>query len=83
MFLLKELDYLRKSAMSQTFDSNLRRSSNSFSPFLPRTQLRILVRAVEMLAVEGIVVYSTCSMNPVEDEAVVSQLLLRAQGTVL
>ena len=45
-----------------------------------RTQLRILVRAVEMLAVGGKVVYSTCSMNPVEDEAVVSQLLLRAQG---
>ena len=35
-----------------------------------------------MLAFGGIVVYSTCSMNPVEDEAVVSQLLLRAQGTV-
>jgi 16S rRNA C967 or C1407 C5-methylase (RsmB/RsmF family) len=33
-----------------------------------------------MLAVGGKVVYSTCSMNPVEDEAVVSQLLLRAQG---
>ena len=83
MFLLKELDCLRKSEMSQTFDSNLTRSSNSFSRFLRRTQLRILVRAVEMLAVEGIVVYSTCSMNPVEDEAVVSQLLLRAQGVSL
>ena len=33
-----------------------------------------------MLAVGGKVVYSTCSMNPVEDEAVVSQLLIRAQG---
>jgi 16S rRNA C967 or C1407 C5-methylase (RsmB/RsmF family) len=33
-----------------------------------------------MLAIGGKVVYSTCSMNPVEDEAVVSQLLLRAQG---
>ncbi|CAB3981634.1 tRNA (cytosine(34)-C(5))-methyltransferase [Paramuricea clavata] len=49
---------------------------------LHKTQLRILVRAVEMLAVGGMVVYSTCSMNPVEDEAVVSQLLLRAQGSV-
>ena len=35
-----------------------------------------------MLAVGGKVVYSTCSMNPVEDEAVVSQLLLRAQGYI-
>ena len=33
-----------------------------------------------MLAVGGKVVYSTCSMNPIEDEAVVSQLLIRAQG---
>lgn len=36
-----------------------------------------------MLAVGGKVVYSTCSMNPVEDEAVVSQLLLRAQGRLV
>ncbi|XP_046842938.1 RNA cytosine C(5)-methyltransferase NSUN2-like isoform X2 [Xenia sp. Carnegie-2017] len=49
---------------------------------LHKTQLRILVRAVEMLAINGIVVYSTCSMNPVEDEAVVSQLLYRAKGSV-
>ncbi|XP_028410148.1 tRNA (cytosine(34)-C(5))-methyltransferase-like [Dendronephthya gigantea] len=49
---------------------------------LHKIQLRILVRAVEMLAIGGRVVYSTCSMNPVEDEAVVSQLLLRTQGSV-
>lgn len=54
-----------------------------YAQFLLRTQLRILVRAVEMLAVGGMVVYSTCSMNPVEDEAVVSQLLLRAQGKLV
>lgn len=33
-------------------------------------QYRIAKRAVELLAVGGRMVYSTCSLNPVEDEAV-------------
>ncbi|KAL9098186.1 MAG: hypothetical protein Q9187_009712, partial [Circinaria calcarea] len=39
---------------------------------LHMTQVRILVRALQMLKVGGRVVYSTCSMNPVEDEAVLA-----------
>ena len=42
---------------------------------LHRLQLSILLRGLELLAVGGRAVYSTCSLNPHEDEAV------RAAGT--
>mmetsp|Transcript_2797 Transcript_2797/g.4818 ORF Transcript_2797/g.4818 Transcript_2797/m.4818 type:complete len:610 (-) Transcript_2797:115-1944(-) len=38
-------------------------------------QVRILIRALECVAVDGVVSYSTCSLNPVEDEAVVAAAL--------
>lgn len=44
------------------------------------TQVRILVRALQMLKVGGRVVYSTCSMNPVENEAVISTAIERCGG---
>lgn len=44
------------------------------------TQVRILVRALQMLKVGGRVVYSTCSMNPVENEAVVATAIDRSGG---
>ena len=44
-------------------------------------QVRILFRALQMLKIGGRVVYSTCSMNPVENEAVVSVAIKRAGGT--
>ena len=44
------------------------------------TQVRILVRALQMLKVGGRVVYSTCSMNPVENEAVVAAAIARSGG---
>lgn len=39
-------------------------------------QLRILKRAIQMLKPGGRLVYSTCSYNPIENEAVVSAALL-------
>ena len=35
-----------------------------------------------MLAVGGKMVYSTCSLNPVEDEAVLHRLLVEAKGSL-
>ena len=40
-----------------------------------RLQLRILTRALQMLKPGGRVCYSTCSFNPIENEAVVSAAL--------
>ncbi|GAQ87913.1 S-adenosyl-L-methionine-dependent methyltransferases superfamily protein [Klebsormidium nitens] len=42
---------------------------------LHRLQLQIALRGLALLRVGGILVYSTCSLNPIEDEAVVAQLL--------
>lgn len=47
---------------------------------LHSTQVRILIRALQMLKVGGRVVYSTCSMNPVEDEAVLAEAISRCGG---
>ena len=44
-------------------------------------QARILVRSLQMLKVGGRVVYSTCSMNPVENEAVVASAIDRCGGS--
>ena len=37
-------------------------------------QLQIGLRAAKLLSVGGLMVYSTCSFNPVENEAVVAQV---------
>ena len=42
-------------------------------------QLSILRRALRLLAPGGKLVYSTCSLNPIEDEAVVAAALLTAR----
>ncbi|KAL8793445.1 MAG: hypothetical protein Q9195_003928 [Heterodermia aff. obscurata] len=51
---------------------------NALGLFL--TQVRILVRALQMLKVGGRVIYSTCSMNPVENEAVIATAIERCGG---
>ena len=42
---------------------------------LHATQLGILQRSLQLVQVGGVVCYSTCSLNPVEDEAVVAAAL--------
>ncbi|CUI14523.1 methyltransferase, putative [Bodo saltans] len=46
------------------------------------TQKSLLRRAIDLLAIGGIVVYSTCSMNPEEDEVVVAAALETFQEAV-
>jgi tRNA (cytosine34-C5)-methyltransferase len=41
-----------------------------------------LKRGLELLDVGGLLVYSTCSLNPIEDEAVLSRMLREAGGAV-
>ncbi|OQR98639.1 tRNA (cytosine-5-)-methyltransferase [Achlya hypogyna] len=45
-------------------------------------QLQLALRGAALLRVGGTMVYSTCSFNPVEDEAVVAELLRRADGAL-
>lgn len=45
-------------------------------------QVRIAKRSLELLSKDGIMVYSTCSLNPIEDEAVIATLLNQSQGSV-
>ncbi|KAJ9137235.1 Methyltransferase [Pleurostoma richardsiae] len=68
-------------------DGTLRKNVNLWKDWLPGsalglhlTQVRILVRALQMLKVGGRVVYSTCSMNPVENESVVVRAIERCGG---
>ena len=46
------------------------------------TQTQILKRGLELLKVGGKIVYSTCSLNPIENEAVVHRVLKESQGSV-
>ncbi|KAJ8613116.1 hypothetical protein CTAYLR_004798 [Chrysophaeum taylorii] len=55
--------------------SVLKRWRCSHGTALHVLQARIAKRAAELLAPGGRLVYSTCSMNPVEDEAVVAEIL--------
>ncbi|XVF59014.1 hypothetical protein PTKIN_Ptkin07bG0239800 [Pterospermum kingtungense] len=45
-------------------------------------QIQIAMRGLSLLKVHGRIVYSTCSMNPVENEAVVAEILRRCEGSV-
>ncbi|RKP10624.1 S-adenosyl-L-methionine-dependent methyltransferase [Thamnocephalis sphaerospora] len=49
---------------------------------LHTTQVSILMRGCQLLQVGGRIVYSTCSMNPIENEAVIAEVLRRYKGAV-
>lgn len=48
-----------------------------------RMQSKILRRGLELLEVGGLLVYSTCSLNPIENEAVVASILKESKGDVV
>ncbi len=48
--------------------------------FLFSLQLRILLRGMRLLAPAGRLVYSTCSLNPIENEAVLAAALNQYPG---
>lgn len=65
-------------------DGTLRKNVNLWKDWIPgnalglhQTQVRILVRALQLLKPGGRVVYSTCSMNPVENESVIAAAIER------
>ncbi|XP_057431487.1 uncharacterized protein LOC130724305 isoform X2 [Lotus japonicus] len=49
---------------------------------LHNLQIIIAMRGVSLLKVGGRMVYSTCSMNPIENEAVVAEVLRRCRGSL-
>ena len=68
-------------------DGTCRKNVNVWKDWIPgnalglfSTQVRILVRALQLLKADGRAVYSTCSMNPVENEAVVATAIERCGG---
>jgi 16S rRNA C967 or C1407 C5-methylase (RsmB/RsmF family) len=54
--------------------------SPNISNSIHSLQLKILLRALELVRVGGVVCYSTCSLNPIEDEAVVSAALGKGEN---
>ena len=50
---------------------------------LPAIQKGLIVRAYDLLKPGGVLVYSTCTINPEENEAVVDYLLRKRQAEVL
>ncbi|KAI5803314.1 S-adenosyl-L-methionine-dependent methyltransferase, partial [Peziza echinospora] len=68
-------------------DGTARKNYNVWKDWSPHsglslhlTQVRILVRGLQVLKVGGRLVYSTCSMNPIENEAVLASAILRCGG---
>jgi tRNA (cytosine34-C5)-methyltransferase len=70
-------------------DGTLRKNPQIWSEWKPefamtlhKLQLHIAQRGAALLKVGGYMVYSTCSFNPVENEAVVAELIKRCGGAI-
>ncbi|CAI5437490.1 unnamed protein product [Caenorhabditis angaria] len=70
-------------------DGTLRKNPEIWKKWTPqdglglhRIQIAIARKGAQQLKVGGQMVYSTCSMNPIEDEAVVAQLLRESKGAL-
>lgn len=70
-------------------DGTLRKNPQIWSEWRPefamglhKLQLHIAQRGAALLRVGGYMVYSTCSFNPVENEAVVAELIKRCGGAL-
>lgn len=68
-------------------DGTLRKNINIWTTFNPHNgnslhplQLSILQRSVALLKDNGRIVYSTCSFNPIENEAIVGTLIKNSNG---
>ena len=71
-------------------DGTLRKSPDLWKKWTPASgvelhslQLAIATHAARLLKVGGRLVYSTCSLNPLENESVVSALLKRGKGALV
>ena len=72
-----------------TGDGTIRKNPEAGAKWEPRgglslhfVQRKILLRGLELLSVGGLCVYSTCSMNPIEDEAVIGSVVRELGGAV-
>jgi len=70
-------------------DGTLRKSPDAWAKWTPggalnlfKTQVGIGLRAAALLKVGGVMVYSTCSFNPSENEAAVAEIVRQAEGTL-
>lgn len=70
-------------------DGTLRKAPHIFQLWSPKEainlqklQIQIALRACHLLRIGGRLVYSTCSLNPIENEAVVAQIVHRTRGAM-
>ena len=71
-------------------DGTIRKNPTIWNQWKPNTghglhkmQVDCVLRAFELLKVGGEIVYSTCALNPIEDEAVVAEVIRRTKGKLV